>query len=203
MKSFTTLQSIAALLDYTNIDTDQIISKQFMKSTERTGYGKHLFANWRYLDNQELNPDFPLNKPSFQGAQILVANENFGCGSSREHAPWALVDYGFRCIIAPSFADIFYNNCFNNGILPIRVSIDEKKQLADQITQQEGISFTIDLPAQTIVTEKGLTIPFSIDANKKEMLLKGLDEIGLTLHNVEAISAFEQTQKQNNQWLWQ
>ncbi len=200
MQPFVTHEGLVAPLDRANVDTDAIIPKQFLKSIRRTGFGPHLFDEWRYLDRGEpgmdcsqrpKNPDFVLNQPRYQGATILLTRENFGCGSSREHAPWALVDYGFRAIIAPSFADIFYNNSFKNGLLLITLPSAEVDRLFLECQAQEGYRLTIDLPAQTITTPQGRVIPFEIDAFRKECLLNGWDEIGLTLRHADEIRAFE------------
>jgi len=204
MQAFKTLTSIAAPLDRANVDTDAIIPKQFLKSIKRSGFGPNLFDEWRYLDHGEvgmdnskrpLNPDFVLNKDEYQGAQILLARENFGCGSSREHAPWALEDYGFRAIIAPSFADIFYNNCFKNGILPIVQS----NNILDELFAFKG-EITIDLESQNIhANDKNYT--FEVDAERKRRLINGLDDIGLTLQYQDEIKSFEQKYFQKYTWL--
>jgi len=202
MEPYVTHESIAALMDRSNVDTDQIVPKQFLKEVQRTGFGKHLFFDWRYLPDGSPNPDFELNKPAFKGARILVAGDNFGCGSSREHAPWAIDDYGINTIISTSYADIFYNNCFKNGILPIVVTRPQLDQLMDEIRHNEGVKFTSDLEKQTITTPGGLRISFEIDGFRKETMLKGLDDIALTLQHVDKIAAFEQKQKQQLPWLW-
>lgn len=203
MQPYTKHTSIAALMDRSNVDTDQIIPKNFMKKVERTGFGIHLFHNWRFLeDNVTPNPDFELNKPAFQGAKILVAGENFGCGSSREHAPWAISDYGFNTIISTSFADIFYSNCFKNSILPIKVSKDELAALMAEIAANEGVKFTVDLEAQKVTTPGGLEISFEVDAFRKQSLLEGLDDIAWTLKHEDKITAFEEKQKKELPWLW-
>jgi 3-isopropylmalate/(R)-2-methylmalate dehydratase small subunit len=202
MQAYVTHESIAALMDRSNVDTDQIVPKQFLKEVQRTGFGKHLFFDWRYLPDGSPNPDFELNKPAFKGARILVAGDNFGCGSSREHAPWAIDDYGINTIISTSYADIFYNNCFKNGILPIVVTRPELDQLMDEIRHNEGVKFTVDLEKQTISTPGGIRISFPIDGFRKETMLKGLDDIALTLQHVDKITAFEQKQKQQLPWLW-
>ncbi|WP_022941293.1 3-isopropylmalate dehydratase small subunit [Psychromonas hadalis] len=195
--------SIAALMDRSNVDTDQIIPKNFMKKVERTGFGINLFHNWRYLaDDITPNPDFELNKPAFQGAKILVAGENFGCGSSREHAPWAIADYGFNAIISTSFADIFYSNCFKNAILPIIVTADELSALMKEIAGNEGVEFTVDLANQKVTTPAGLIINFDVDAFRKESLLDGLDDIAWTLKYVDKITEFEEANKKKLPWLW-
>jgi len=193
MLPFTTLSSIAAPLDRANVDTDQIIPKQFLKRIERTGFGQFLFFDWRYQsDGRTPNMEFELNDPRLAGAQILVAARNFGSGSSREHAPWALDDYGFRCVIAPSFADIFYNNCFQNGILPIVLSEETVAVLLKHLQNHLGLTLTVDLPAQTVSGE-GFFADFEIDAFRKHRLLNGLDDIGMSLQFETKISEFETT----------
>ena len=191
MKKFTTVTGIVAPLDRQNVDTDQIIPKQFLKRIERTGYEDGLFFDWRFNEDGSPNPGFVLNHPRYKGASILLARDNFGCGSSREHAPWALDNYGFRCIIAPSFADIFYNNCFNNGMLPVRLEAATVDVLFDQVEANEGYTLTVDLPNQTIAKPDGSTIAFDLDPFLKERLLNGWDQIGLTLRHEDKISAFE------------
>lgn len=209
MKAFTTLTALVAPLDRANVDTDAIIPKQFLKSIRRTGFGPYLFDEWRYLDrgepdmdctNRPLNKDFVLNQPQYQGAQILLTRENFGCGSSREHAPWALEDYGFRAIIAPSFADIFYNNCFKNGILPIVLPAETVDQLFKEIV--DGYQLTIDLTTQTITTPTGQTIGFTVDETRRYRLLNGLDDIGLTLQHADKIKAYEAERAKRAPWLF-
>jgi 3-isopropylmalate/(R)-2-methylmalate dehydratase small subunit len=211
MKSFTVVTGIAAPMDRANVDTDMIIPKQFLKSIKRTGFGKNLFDELRYLDEGEpdqdctgrpLNKEFPLNFPRYQGATILLARENFGCGSSREHAPWALDDYGFRSVIAPSFADIFYNNCFKNGLLPIVLSDETVDRLFKEMYATEGYQLTIDLAAQTVQTPSGETFAFDIDAFRKHCLLNGLDDIGLTLEHADAIRAYEAKRRAEAPWLF-
>jgi 3-isopropylmalate/(R)-2-methylmalate dehydratase small subunit len=202
MKPYTNHTSTAALLDRSNVDTDQIIPKQFLKKVERSGFGVHLFHDWRYNADGSDNDSFELNKPAFKDAKILVAGDNFGCGSSREHAPWAIEDYGFNTIISTSYADIFYNNCFKNGILPIVVSRQELDQLMQEIRDNEGVQFTIDLPEQTITTPAGSVVKFDIDEFRKQNLLLGLDDIGMTLQHVDKIDAFEARQQQTHPWLW-
>ena len=202
MEPYVNHESIAALMDRSNVDTDQIIPKQFLKKVERSGFGVHLFHDWRYNADGSDNSEFELNKPTFQGAKILVAGDNFGCGSSREHAPWAIADYGFNTIISTSYADIFYNNCFKNGILPIVVSKEELASLMEEVSNNEGVKFSIDLENQTITTPGGTEIKFDIDDFRKENLLKGLDDIGLTLQHEDKITAFETKQKQHVPWLW-
>lgn len=195
--------SIAALMDRSNVDTDQIIPKNFMKKVERTGFGINLFHNWRFLaDNITPNPAFELNKPAFQGAKILVAGENFGCGSSREHAPWAIADYGFNTIISTSFADIFHSNCFKNSILPIVVTAEQLASLMAEIAANEGVEFTIDLPEQKVTTPGGIVINFDVDAFRKESLIDGLDDIAWTLKHVDKITAYEEANKKKLPWLW-
>jgi len=189
-------------MDRSNVDTDQIIPKQFLKKVERSGFGIHLFDDWRYNADGSDNAEFELNNPAFKGARILVTGDNFGCGSSREHAPWAIEDFGINTIISTSFADIFYNNCFKNGILPIVVSRQVLDQLMQEIRSNEGVSFTIDLPAQTITTGAGNSVKFDIDAFRKQNLLMGLDDIGLTLKNEDKITAFEARQQKSHPWLW-
>jgi 3-isopropylmalate/(R)-2-methylmalate dehydratase small subunit len=204
MEPFTTLTGLVASLDRLNVNTDEIIPARFLKTTRRTGFEKALFANWRYLDpnGQTPNPDFVLNQPRYQGSTILLAEDNFGCGSSREMAPWAIHDYGFRCLIAPSFADIFYNNCFNNGILPITFDKATIRQLFPEVEATEGYTLQVDLAAQTVVTPTGRVLHFEIDQFRKNALLQGLDSIGWTLsHNVE-IAAYESRRKQEAPWLF-
>jgi len=212
MEKFETLTAIAAPLDRSNVDTDAIIPKQFLKSIKRTGFGPNLFDEWRYLDHGEpgmdnsqrpINPDFVLNQPRYQGAQILLARDNFGCGSSREHAPWALLDYGFRVIIAPSFADIFYNNCFKNGILPIVLDTEILDRLFKAVDENEGYQLTVDLEQQQLVTPEGENLSFAIDAYRKQRLLEGLDDIGLTLQHADEIRAYEAQQRTQRPWLFQ
>lgn len=191
MEPFIRLQGLVAPLDRVNVDTDQIIPKQFLKRIERTGYGPFLFYDWRYLDDGSLNPDFELNQPRYHGASILVAGHNFGCGSSREHAPWALHDYGFRAIIAPSYADIFYNNCFQNGMLPITLPDDEVATLMRNAQSISGYRLTIDLHEQTITDASNFHTSFTIDPFRRYCLLNGLDDIGLTLQHEADIAAYE------------
>ena len=209
MKAFTQHQGLVAPLDRANVDTDQIIPKQFLKSIKRTGFGPNLFDEWRYLDEGQpdqdnsqrpINTDFVLNQPRYQGASVLLAQENFGCGSSREHAPWALEEYGFRTIIAPSFADIFYNNSFKNGLLPIVLTADEVNELFAQAQAVEGYQLTIDLAAQTVTRPDGVQYSFEVDAFRKHCLLNGLDDIGLTLQDAELIREFEVGYKKANPW---
>jgi 3-isopropylmalate/(R)-2-methylmalate dehydratase small subunit len=192
MESFVRVTGIAAPLDRVNVDTDQIIPKQFLKRIERTGFGQFLFFDWRYLnDGKTPDPAFELNASQYQGAPILIAGKNFGCGSSREHAPWALLDYGFRALIAPSFADIFYNNCFKNGILPVTLPEETVGLLMGRAKTTLGYQVTVDLEAQTVLDSQGFSAPFTVDAFRRHCLLHGLDDIGLTLQHAEAISAYE------------
>jgi 3-isopropylmalate/(R)-2-methylmalate dehydratase small subunit len=211
MNKFTTLTAIVAPMDRANVDTDAIIPKQFLKSIKRSGFGPNLFDEWRYLDHGEpgmdnskrqLNPDFVLNQPRYQDAKILLARENFGCGSSREHAPWALEDYGFRVIIAPSFADIFFNNCFKNGILPIVLDAAIVEEFFQDVYANEGYQLTVNLQEQTITKPDGKKFSFEVDAFRKHCLLNGLDDIGLTLQHVEDIKAYEEKRKQTAPWLF-
>lgn len=191
MKAFRQYKGIVAPLDRVNVDTDQIIPKQFLKRIERTGFGRFLFFDWRFLDGVKPNPDFVLNQERYQGAGILLTRDNFGCGSSREHAPWALEDYGFRVIIAPSFADIFYNNCFQNGILPVTLSADVVDELFRRVEANEGYMLDVNLETQTIKDDFGLEISFEIDEFRRHSLLEGLDEIGLTLQYEDLIAEYE------------
>ena len=211
MEKFTTLDGLVCPLDRANVDTDAIIPKQFLKSIKRSGFGVNLFDEWRYndigepdMDNsqREVNQEFVLNQPRYKGAQVLLARKNFGCGSSREHAPWALQDYGFRAIIAPSFADIFFNNCFKNGILPIVLDEAVVDGLFKDTFANEGYHLQIDLEAQTITTPDGKTISFEVDAFRKHCLLNGLDDIGLTLQHVDEIRAYEAKRKTQAPWLF-
>jgi 3-isopropylmalate/(R)-2-methylmalate dehydratase small subunit len=211
MEKFETLTATVAPLDRSNVDTDAIIPKQFLKSIKRTGFGPNLFDEWRYLDHGEpgmdnsqrpVNPDFVLNLPRYKNARILLARDNFGCGSSREHAPWALLDYGFRVIIAPSFADIFYNNCFKNGILPIVLDGEVVDRLFKVVEAGQGYQLTVDLEQQAITTPDGESIPFEIDAYRKQRLLEGLDDIGLTLQHADDIRAYEEKQRLQRPWLF-
>jgi 3-isopropylmalate/(R)-2-methylmalate dehydratase small subunit len=211
MKSFTVVEGMVAPMDRANVDTDMIIPKQFLKSIKRSGFGPNLFDEMRYLDEGQpdsdnsqrpLNPDFPLNHARYQGASILLARENFGCGSSREHAPWALEDYGFRCIIAPSFADIFYNNCFKNGILPVVLTAEQVEQLFAALYAEEGYQLTVDLAQQQVLTPGGEVLRFEVDPARKHCLLHGLDDIGVTLESAAAIRSFEQDWRQRSPWLF-
>ena len=194
MKSFTKHTGLVVPLDRANVDTDQIIPKQFLKRIERTGFGEFLFFDWRYLADGSPNPDFILNKPYYQGASILVAAKNFGCGSSREHAPWALAEYGFRAIIAPSFADIFANNCFKNGMLPVVLPEVTVSEIMQRTQENEGYKLTIDLYAKTLADEIGLSTTFKVSEFQRYCLLEGLDDIGLTLRHEDAITAYEAKQ---------
>jgi 3-isopropylmalate/(R)-2-methylmalate dehydratase small subunit len=212
MQAFHTLTGLVAPLDRANVDTDAIIPKQFLKSVRRSGFGPNLFDAWRYLDHDETgkntgerrpNPDFALNEPRYKGAQILLARRNFGCGSSREHAPWALGDYGFRSIIAPSFADIFFNNCFKNGLLPIVLSESEVDSLFHRTAAFPGFKLTIDLERQTVATPDGSSVfSFDVDPFRKHCMLNGLDDIGLTLKHADEIRAFEEKRKAEQPWLF-
>jgi 3-isopropylmalate/(R)-2-methylmalate dehydratase small subunit len=211
MRAFTTFTGLVAPMDRANVDTDAIIPKQFLKSIHRSGFGPNLFDAWRYLDegqpgqdcaNRPKNPDFVLNQPRYQGAQVLLARENFGCGSSREHAPWALEDYGFRVVIAPSFADIFFNNCFKNGLLPIVLPVAEVDALFQETLKTEGYALSVDLAAQTITTPAGKSIPFSVEEFRKYCLLNGLDEIGLTLKHAQDIKNYEARRQAESPWLF-
>jgi 3-isopropylmalate/(R)-2-methylmalate dehydratase small subunit len=201
MDKFTTLTGVAAPLPLINVDTDMIIPKQFLKTIKRTGLGKNLFDEMRYGADGAEKPDFVLNRPAYRNAVILVAGDNFGCGSSREHAPWALLDFGIRCVIAPSFADIFYNNCFKNGILPVKAPQEDVDRLMDDAGRGANAILTVDLEAQTITGPDGGSIGFEIDPFLKRCLLEGLDDIGLTLEKGEAIDAFERRRAQTAPWL--
>jgi 3-isopropylmalate/(R)-2-methylmalate dehydratase small subunit len=191
MQPFRQHTGLVAPLDRANVDTDQIIPKQFLKRIERTGFGQFLFYDWRYSSDGQANPSFVLNEPRYKGASILVADKNFGCGSSREHAPWALSEYGFRVIIAPSFADIFANNCFKNGMLPITLSDRHVRQIINRAQQHEGYELTIDLERQTIEDSHGVSIPFTVGDFQRYCLLEGLDDIGLTLRHEDLIQTYE------------
>ena len=210
MKPFVTLTGILAPLDRANVDTDAIIPKQFLKSIKKTGFGPHLFDEWRYLDHGEpgmdltqrvKNPDFVLNQDRYEKATILIARENFGCGSSREHAPWAIKDYGFRVILATSFADIFFSNCFKNGLLPIVLSGETIDRLFESTYANKGYALTIDLENQSITLPSNEKISFQVDTFRKHCLINGLDDIGLTMQHSETIKAFEKTYYQKNSWL--
>ena len=211
MKSFTQLKGLVCPLDRANVDTDAIIPKQFLKSIERSGFGPYLFDEWRYTNygepgmdctNRPKNPDFVLNKPRYQGAQILLARDNFGCGSSREHAPWAIEDYGFRVIIAPSFADIFFSNTYKNGVLPIVASNETVDRLFAECAVTEGYALDVNLETQTVTTPSGFSFKFDITPHRKHCLLNGLDEIGLTLVHADQIRAFEASRKAAYPWLF-
>lgn len=211
MEKFIRLDGLVAPLDRANVDTDQIIPKQFLKSIFKSGYGPNLFDEWRYLDQGEpgrdnskrpLNKDFVLNQPRYRGAQVLLARRNFGCGSSREHAPWALMDFGFRAVIAPGYADIFYNNCFKNGFLPIVLAEDQVEQLFRETFAGEGYHLVVDLEQQVVITPSGQSFSFDIDAFRKHCLLNGLDDIGLTLQNADAIRAYEAKRTQEAPWVF-
>lgn len=210
MTPFTQHRGLVAPLDRANVDTDQIIPKQFLKSIRRTGFGANLFDEWRYLDRGEpgmdnsrrpLNPEFVLNQPRYQGASILLARRNFGCGSSREHAPWAISEYGFRALIAPSFADIFFSNCFKNGLLPIVLREDEVDALFVDVLATPGYMLAVDLAAQTVTTPDDRVIRFEVDPFRKECLLNGWDDIGLTLRHADKIRAFEAERLKRHPWL--
>jgi 3-isopropylmalate/(R)-2-methylmalate dehydratase small subunit len=211
MQAFTQLNGLVVPLDRANVDTDAIIPKQFLKSIKRSGFGPNAFDEWRYLDHGEpgmdnskrkINPDFVLNQARYQGASVLLARENFGCGSSREHAPWALEDYGFRVIIAPSFADIFFNNCFKNGMLPIVLSADDVDALFEETEASEGYKLNIDLSEQSITSPSDKSYKFDVDAFRKHCLLNGLDDIGLTMQHQDAIKAFETKHQAAQPWLF-
>jgi len=211
MEKFTVHTGLVAPLDRENVDTDAIIPKQFLKSIKKTGFGPHLFDAWRYLDvgepgmdisKRKPNPDFVLNKPAYEGASILIARKNFGCGSSREHAPWALQQYGFKAVIAPTFADIFFNNSFKNGFLPIALTEAEVARLFDEAAAAPGYRLTIDLAAQTVSTPSGTAFLFDIDDSRKQSLLNGWDEIGLTLRHADEIKAYEEKRKKSEPWIF-
>jgi 3-isopropylmalate/(R)-2-methylmalate dehydratase small subunit len=211
MKAFTQHSGVVGPMDRANVDTDMIIPKQFLKSIKRSGFGPNLFDELRYLDegqpgqdcsSRPVNKDFPLNNPRYEGASILLARKNFGCGSSREHAPWALEDYGFRAIIAPSYADIFYNNCFKNGLLPVILTEQQVDLLFKEINANEGYELTIDLVAQQVIRPNGESFDFDIDEFRKDCLVKGLDEIGLTLQSADAIKAYEKARAVNHPWVF-
>jgi 3-isopropylmalate/(R)-2-methylmalate dehydratase small subunit len=202
MKAFTKLTGIAAPLPLANVDTDQIIPARFLKTIERSGLGRHLFAPMRYREDGSENPDFVLNQEPYRRAEILIAHENFGCGSSREHAPWALLDFGIRCVIAPSFADIFHNNCFKNGILPVRLPREVCDRLMEDARLGGNARITVDLERQVVVRPNGEEIAFEVDPLRRKMLLEGLDEIGQTLAHAPAIAAFEARQKAAQPWLY-
>jgi 3-isopropylmalate/(R)-2-methylmalate dehydratase small subunit len=193
MQPFITHSGKVAPLDRVNVDTDQMVPKQFLKALTREGFGRILFYDWRYLPGEKPNPEFSLNFPRYKGASILLTRANFGCGSSREHAPWGVADYGFRAILAPSYADIFYNNCFKNGILPATLSEEQIEELFRRTEKEEGYSLTIDLPNQVVTDNHGLSYKFEIAPPRKEVLLKGLDDIGMTMQHEAAITAYEKT----------
>jgi 3-isopropylmalate/(R)-2-methylmalate dehydratase small subunit len=204
MESFTTLTGLVVPLNRTNVNTDEITPARFLKTIRRTGFAKALFANWRYLDGDDSTPnaDFVLNQPRYQGASILLAGDNFGCGSSREHAPWAIREYGFRCLIAPSFADIFYNNCFNNSILPATLDEATIEELFAEVEATEGYTLAVDLAAQTIITPIGRVLHFDIDGFRKSALLQGLDNVGWTLSHGDEIAAYEERRKKEVPWVF-
>lgn len=203
MEPFITLEAIVAPLDRENVNTDDITPVRYLKSIRRTGFAQAVFANWRYLDNQGTpNPDFMLNQPRYQGARILLTRANFGAGSSREHAPWALLEYGFRCILAPSFADIFYSNCCNNGLLPAILESREIDALFNEVQALEGYRLKVDLPNQVVTTPSGKSVAFTIDTFKKDALLKGLDNIGWTLQYADAIARYENQRRQEAPWVF-
>ncbi len=211
MRKFTQVEALAAPLDRANVDTDAIIPKQFLKSIKRSGFGRNLFDEWRYLDHGEpgqdsvkrpLNPDFVLNQPRYRGAAVLLTRDNFGCGSSREHAPWALEDFGFRALIGNSFADIFYNNCFKNGLLPIKLPSAEVDELFAQVAQSPGYKLKINLETQSVTRPDGKTLSFEIDAFRKFCLLNGYDDIGLTLRHADRIREFEAKRRIEQPWLF-
>ena len=211
MKKFTTHTGVVAPLDRVNVDTDMIIPKQFLKSIKRSGFGPNLFDELRYLDEGQpdqdcsgrpINPEFVLNKPEYAGSSILLARNNFGCGSSREHAPWALDDFGFRAVIAPSYADIFFNNCFKNGLLPIILTEDEVEELFQAVAAAPGMSLTVDLDNQKVVSPSGKEYSFEVDGFRKHCLLNGLDDIGLTLEHADDIKAYEAKRKAEAPWLF-
>ncbi|CAM4323813.1 3-isopropylmalate dehydratase small subunit [Saccharibacillus endophyticus] len=191
MEAFKQLNGLVAPVDRVNVDTDAIIPKQFLKRIERTGFGQFLFFEWRFNEAGEVNPSFEMNKPRYTGAEVLISRANFGCGSSREHAPWAIMDYGFRCVIAPSFADIFYNNCFKNGILPIVLSEEQVQDLFARTAEHEGYRLNVDLDNKVLTDDHGLRIEFDLDEHRRQFLLQGLDDIGLTLQHEDEISAYE------------
>jgi len=211
MEKFSVLDGLVAPMDRANVDTDAIIPKQFLKSIKRSGFGPNLFDEWRYMDHGEpgmdnaarpLNPNFVLNQPRFQGARVLLTRDNFGCGSSREHAPWAIEDYGFRALIGTSFADIFFNNCFKNGLLPIKLPAAEVDALFDQVNATPGYKLRIDLDAQTVTRPDGKVIPFDVDPFRKYCLLNGFDDIGLTLRHADKIREFEARRQAEQPWLF-
>ena len=211
MEKFATVEGLVAPLDRPNVDTDAIIPKQFLNSIKRSGFGPNLFDEWRYLEQGEpgmenakrsLNPDFILNEPRYQGASILLGRDNFGCGSSREHAVWALLDYGFRVVIAPSFADIFFNNCFKNGVLPVVLPAQTVEQLFQEVAATPGYRLSVDLPAQQICTPSQDVISFEVDEFRKDCLIRGLDDIGLTLQHAAEIREFEERRRRDAPWIF-
>jgi len=202
MEPYKKHQSTAALMNRSNVDTDQIIPKQFLKKVERSGFGKHLFHDWRFNEDGSDNAEFELNNPAFKGARVLVAGDNFGCGSSREHAPWAIADYGFNTIISSSYADIFYNNCFKNSILPIIATKEQLAELMDEVAANEGVQFIVDLENQQLTTPAGNGFKFEVDASRKHNMINGLDDIGLTLQHTDLIAQYEEKHKQSYPWLW-
>ena len=201
MEKFTTLTAVAAPLNMINVDTDMIIPKDYLKTIKRTGLGKGLFAEMRYRDDGSENPDFVLNRPAYRNAKIIVAGDNFGCGSSREHAPWALHDHGIRCVISTEFGDIFYNNCFKNGMLPIKVSKEDLEKLMDDAERGANATLSIDLEKQEITGPDGGVVHFNVDAFKKHCLLNGLDEIGLTMQKASSIGDFEKRTSSERPWI--
>lgn len=192
MEAFTKHTGIVGPVDRVNVDTDAIIPKQFLKRIERTGFGQFLFYEWRFDTEGNVNPEFELNKSRYEGASVLISRVNFGCGSSREHAPWAILDYGFKCVIAPSFADIFYNNCFKNGILPIKLSEEQVEELFQRTAQHTGYKLHVNLEDKVITDDHGLSISFDLDEHRRQFLLQGLDDIGLTLQHEDLITQYEQ-----------
>ena len=191
MEAFKQHSGLVGPVDRVNVDTDAIIPKQFLKRIERTGFGQYLFFEWRFDEQGNVNPSFSLNQPRYQGASVLISRANFGCGSSREHAPWAIMDYGVQVVIAPSYADIFYNNCFKNGILPIKLSEEQVEELFQRTSANEGYKLNVDLESKTITDDQGLSIAFELDEHRRQFLLQGLDDIGLTLQHESLISAYE------------
>ncbi len=202
MQPYKNHNSIAALMNRNNVDTDQIVPKQFLKKVKRTGFGAHLFHNWRFNTDGTDEPNFELNNPAFKNAKILVTGDNFGCGSSREHAPWAIIDYGFNTIISTSYADIFFNNCFKNSILPIVVNAEKLKALMEEIAANEGVSFAVDLENQKVSTPAGNDFHFDVDPVQKHNLLEGLDDISISLQHLDKINKFEERQQHTLPWLW-
>src|SRR5690606_13113277 len=195
VEAFKSLTGIVAPVDRVNVDTDAIIPKQFLKRIERSGFGQFLFFEWRFDEEGNVNPEFEPNKPRYQGASVLISRANFGCGSSREHAPWAILDYGFKVVIAPSYADIFYNNCFKNGILPIKLSEEQVEDLFQRTAKYEGYQLNVDLEAKTLSDDHGLVINFELDEHRRQFLLQGLDDIGLTLKHEVLIAEYEEKRK--------